>query len=95
MIKEGDIVLLQDENSPKRSTWKMAIVEGLIKGADNEIRGAKVREARYKGKSEVLSRPIQKLFPLEIQNESTVVERTNGMQGTCEMMNRNDNVRET
>ena len=67
MIKEGDIALLQDEKSPKRNTWKMAIVEGLIKGADNEIRRAKVRKARYKGKSEVLSRPIQKLFPLEIQ----------------------------
>ena len=94
MIKEGDIVLLQDENNPKRNTWKMAIVEKLVKGADSEIRGAKVRKATCKGKSEVLSRPIQKLFPLEIQSESTVAESTNGEEGRSEMLKMNENVRE-
>ena len=54
-----------------------------------------VRKARCKGKSDILSRPIRKLFLLEIQNDGTVVERTNGMQGTSEMMKRNENVRET
>jgi len=93
-IKEGDIVLLQDENNPKRNTWKMAIVEELIKGADNVIRGAKVRKAACKGKTEILSRPLQKLFPLEIQSESTAVERMNGEKSTSEMTKTNEDVRE-
>ena len=53
----------------------MEIVEELIKGADSEIRRAKVRKAACKGKSEVLSRPIQKLLPLEIQSESMVADK--------------------
>jgi len=93
-IKEGDIVLLQDENNPKRNTWKMAIVEELIKGADNVIRGAKVRKAACKGKTKILSRPLQKFFPLEIQSESTAVERMNGEKSTSEMTKTNEDVRE-
>ena len=44
----------------------MAKVEKLIIAKDKEVRGAKVRVAG-KGKPVYLKRPIQKLYPLEIQ----------------------------
>ena len=48
---------------------KLAAVEELIVGKDKEVRGAKVRVVG-KGKSLCLNRPIQKLFPLEVQARS-------------------------
>lgn len=56
----------------------MATIEELIKGVDNEIGGAMVRKATYRGRSEILSRPIQNLFPLGIQHQTTVEKRMNG-----------------
>ncbi len=41
-MEKGDIVLVQEDIS-KRNTWKVGIVEELIKGRDGEIREAKVR----------------------------------------------------
>ena len=42
------------------------MVESLIKGKDGEVRGATVRLI-VKGKPKLLNRPVQKLYPLEIQ----------------------------
>ena len=50
----------------KRCSWKLAIVEELVVGKDKEVRGAKVKVAG-KGRPVYLNRPIQKLFPLEVQ----------------------------
>ena len=44
----------------------MAIVEELIMDADDEIRGATLRKATCRDKAEIVSHPLQKLFPLEI-----------------------------
>ena len=63
-VKTGDVVVIQDDNV-KRGMWKTGIVEEVIKGKDGNIRGAKVRKIG-KGKPEILNRPLQKLFPLEI-----------------------------
>ena len=62
-INERDIVLIQEEKT-KRNTWKIGIVEDLIRGKDQVIRGAKVRKL-VKGKPEILCGPLQKLVPLE------------------------------
>ena len=40
MIEMKDIILLQDKKNHKGNAWKMVIVEKLIRGTDNEIRGA-------------------------------------------------------
>eukprot|EP00794_Sanderia_malayensis_P015559 gene15559-biopygen13271 len=74
-VKQGDLVLVQEDNA-KRNTWKVGIIEDLVKGKDGEIRGAKVRKVS-KGKVEVLSRPLQKLFPLEEGKPERVMERMN------------------
>ena len=39
---KGDVVIVYEEGT-KRNTWKMAVVEGLIQGKDNKVRGANVR----------------------------------------------------
>ena len=68
-VKTGDVVVIQDDNV-KRGMWKTGIIEEVIKGKDGNIRGAKVRKIG-KGKPEILSRPLQKLFPLEITCEKS------------------------
>ena len=40
-IKVGDVVLIHDD-SP-RASWKMAVIENLIKGNDGYVRAAEVR----------------------------------------------------
>ena len=70
-ISVNDIVTVFEDNV-KRELWKTAIVEELIEGKNNVVRGAKIRVI-IKGKPIRMSRPIQKLYPLEIRCET---ERT-------------------
>ena len=42
-------------------------MEEVIKGTDGEIGGAGVRTHSAGGRSMVMSRPLQKLFPLEVR----------------------------
>ena len=60
-IKVGDVVLVHDE-SP-RILWKMAVVTDLVRGNDGLVRAAKIRM-----KNTETSRPIVKLYPLEIRS---------------------------
>ena len=70
-IRVNDVVTVFEDNV-KRGSWKTAFVEELIEGKDNVVRGTKVRVIT-KGKPIRMSRPIQKLYPLEIRCET---ERT-------------------
>ena len=63
-ISSGDVVLIFEENA-KRGFWKTGIVQEIIVGKDGVVRGASVRKIGS-GKPEILNRPLQKLFPLEI-----------------------------
>ena len=67
VIAVGDIVTVMAENKSHRGSWKLAKVEEVIKGTDGEIRGARVRTSSAGGRSMVISRPLQKLFPLEVR----------------------------
>ena len=60
-IKVGDVVLVHDE-SP-RMLCKMAVVTDLVRGNDGLVRAAKIRM-----KNTETSRPIVKLYPLEIRS---------------------------
>ena len=68
VVAKGDIVLLEDDNT-KRIQWKMGVVEQLITGKDGQVRGVEVR-ILSQGKTHVLRRPIQKIYPLEIPGVS-------------------------
>ena len=65
--KEGDVVIVH-EDGVKRGDWKMGVVDGLIRGRDNEVRGAHVR-VTTKGRVVNLTRPVQKLYPIEVHAE--------------------------
>ena len=58
-IKIGDIVQVHQDS--KRSEWKLAVVEQLNRGADGMVRSAEIRTTNGK-----TSRPINKLYPVEV-----------------------------
>ena len=68
-IAVGDIVIVFDDKLP-RGLWKLGKVEGLIVGADNKDRGARVRVYVGAGKTNVIQRSVVKLYPLEIRSEA-------------------------
>ena len=69
--KVGDLVSVYNEDT-KRGSWKLTVVERLILGKDKEVRGANVRVIT-KGKIVRLSRPVQKLFPIEIRAQTSEI----------------------
>ena len=70
MIKTGDIVLVYDD-SP-RITWKLAVIEELMKGKDGLVHAAKIRTAQGR-----TNRPIAKLIPLEVSSDVANSSSTN------------------
>jgi hypothetical protein len=60
-VNVGDVVTVFEEDV-KRNKWKLGVVEGLIKGKDGVVRGAKLRVITS-GKPVHLSRPVQKWYP--------------------------------
>ena len=66
-VQVGDVVTVF-EDDVKRNKWKLGVVEGLIRGKDDIVRGAKLRVVTNV-KPVHLSRPVQKLYPLEIKSE--------------------------
>ena len=63
-IKVGDIVQIYDD--APRNTWKLAVIDELIKGRDGLIRAANLRT-----KNGPTNRPISKLYPIEVNQNST------------------------
>ena len=64
-ISLNDVVLIEEERKP-RSTWKMGIVVELIKGKDDNVRGAIVRVPKS---NSLITRPICKLYHIESLRE--------------------------
>jgi len=72
-IRIGDVVTVHNEG--QRSTWRLAVVKKLIKGNDGFVRAAVIRTSTGE-----TSRPITKLYPLEIsegEQESMSEEAVN------------------
>ena len=61
IIRKGDVVIIHDDKL--RLYWKLAIVENLIKGNDGLVRATHVKIESY-----TTTRPIVKLYPLEVSN---------------------------
>ena len=64
-VAVGDIVLVHGDQP--RAFWKLAQVKELIKGRDGKSRAAILSVSSEKGRTTVLQRPIQLLYPLEIR----------------------------
>ena len=65
----GDIVIIFDDKLP-RGLWRLGKVEELITGADNMVRGARVRVHIGASKTSVMQRSVLKLYPLEVRAEA-------------------------
>ena len=76
-IINGDIVLIK-EDDVKRRNWKLGRVERLIQGRDGVIRGAELKTAEdgYIGR---ISRPLQKLYPLEVSERKVPLNVEEGI----------------
>jgi len=61
-VAVGDIVLVHGDQP--RAFWKLAQVKELIKGQDGKSRAAILSVSSEKGRTTVLQRPIQLLYPL-------------------------------
>ena len=68
-LVEGDIVLIKDDNIPRNNWWK-GKVEKLIIGKDGKTRGAKLTMVSKSGQRTSAARPVHKLVPLEIVNDT-------------------------
>ena len=66
-VSTGDIVLVQDDTL-KRTLCRLGASEELISGKDCKVRGAMV-SVMSQNKLDYLSRPLQKVHPLERANE--------------------------
>jgi len=78
-IAVDDIVLVGDDNQ-KRIRWKLGRVLEMATGRDGIERVAKVRVSTGE-----LTRPVQRLFPLEMQNHDPVVREVDDLGGgSCE-----------
>ena len=66
-VQIGDVVAVYNE-SKRHGEWRFAVIESLIKGNDNVVKGANIRVIA-KGKPLRMSRPVQKLYPIEVQTE--------------------------
>lgn len=60
-VKEGDAVIVKTDDK-NRGKWPLAIVEKLFPGPDG-----RTRAVQLKTKNGVLERPVQHLYPLELQ----------------------------
>ena len=66
-VKLGDVVLIHDDLP--RNRWKMGVVSELFTGRDGFVRGCQVRTLTPKTRRIThLNRPVNKLYPLEIQS---------------------------
>ena len=74
----GDVVTVHEDNV-KRGKWKTAVVEGLIEGKDNVVRGARIR-AITNGRTIRMTRPIQRLYSLEIRCETVQPREIGGVE---------------
>ena len=71
--RKGNVVVVQ-EDGVKTGNWKMGVIDGLIRGRDNEVRRAHVR-ITTSGRVANLTRPVQKLYPIEVHAESNAGTR--------------------
>ena len=63
-VRVGDIVQIHDKGP--RINWRLAVVEELITGKDGLVRAANIRTGTGR-----TSRPIIKLYPLEVSSSSS------------------------
>ena len=68
IIKLGDVVCVFEDSTP-RQRWKIGVEEDLIYGRDKNVRAAVVRMSPREREMR-LKRPVQRLYPIEVPNDT-------------------------
>ena len=68
-IEIDDVVVIHDEDHP-RSFWRLGRIKELVVGQDGIARGA-ILQVAGKGCYSTLRRPLQRLYPLEIAEQTS------------------------
>ena len=79
VVSIGDIVVVHNEHLP-HGLWKLGKIVSVMKGRDNLVRGATVKIGTKDGRRMVLNRPIQLLYPLEVQSQEPHPEESNSAE---------------
>ena len=87
-VKPGDVVQIEEDNK-SRISWKIAVIEEVIQGNDNIPRSALLRTA--KGRT---TRPLAKLYPLEVCDEQMNESEDTTNQRTCSVRSASMRARE-
>ena len=67
-LRVGDVVIVKDDGVRSRSLWRLGRVESLVVGADKKVRGANLRTISKQFRQTKMSRPLQKIIPLEVSS---------------------------
>ena len=67
-VQVGDIVCLHEHKIP-RQLWRLGKVERLLRGRDGHVRSAVVRVKSANSPTSEFRRPLQRLYPLEVNAE--------------------------
>ena len=65
-LEVNAVVIIKDDEHLPGLPWKKGVVQELISGRDNKVRGAVVRVIDNRGKPITLKRDIKRLRPLEL-----------------------------
>lgn len=79
IVKQGEVVIIHD-NTP-RNQWKLGVIRTLLPGKDGVVRAVKLRTSR----GNELTRPIEKLYPLEISSEEHPTDNSAEQPATTQM----------
>jgi len=66
-------ICVKEENKP-RQKWSIARVQRLVKGRDGKVRAAAIKVHDKRGNIIQMYRPLQKLFPIELESRETSKE---------------------
>ena len=68
-VTVGDVVTVHEDKTP-RGFWHLGKIEELLVSKDKRVRGATVKVNSPTGRMTLISRPLSKLFPVEVKDRS-------------------------
>ena len=70
VLQRDDVVIIKDDDVRSRNSWRLGRVKSLVVGKDGNVRGAEVHTISKKFRHTKMTRPLQKIIPLEVLRES-------------------------
>ena len=92
-LKLGDVVIVKDDKIIPRCLWRVARVDDLVLGNDHKVRGDILSTISPDGTKTKISRPIQKIIPLEVTDNARnyINPKISKSAVDCAVNNENEN----